>query len=197
MDDFWLDNYTHPEYYKMDHKEKSLYNSGLIEVALYYYYNRKSGKVIRRPLSSPDITLNIRQVAYILFWLIHNSGRIAYSLTHLFLLIRSFISGLRYAVSIYIDAVSEVLELFSTKPVDKGKIKGLVRTTSVFMLMLTLLFFLYRPVFYLVLFIGLLALPLKYKDDLGIIALTAVIALILLTFTLFAINFVFTHVIKI
>ena len=197
MDDFWLDNYVNPEYYKMSSKEKSLYDSGLIELALYYYYNRKSGKVVKKPLSSPGITLNVMQVAYVLLWLIQNSVRIAYFLARLFSLIHSFARGLRYAVSIYIDIVSETLELFSTKPVDKERIKGFVRTTSAFMLMLTLLFFLYRPIFYLLLFIGLLALPLKYKDDLGTIAFIGVLALIFLSFTLFAINFVFTHVIKI
>ena len=103
---------------------------------------------------------------------------------------------MRYAVSTYIDVITEVLEQISPRPVDKDEIRGFVRAITIYVLMLALTFFLYRPAFYPALFLGLFALPLKFRG-LGLLALAAVVVIILLAFALFGLNFLISHFVKV
>lgn len=195
MDDFWLDNYIHKEYNRMNSKEKSLYDSGLIELAL-YYYDRKSSRAPLKLLALPSTLSNLRQAVPLILQLVQDFLQIAHSLRYLLLLLRSFIGGARYAISTYIDVITEVLEQISPKPVDIDEIRGFVRAITIYVLMLTLAFFLYRPAFYPALFLGLFALPLKFRD-LGLLALAAVVVIILLAFALFGLNFLISHFVKV
>ena len=184
------------EYFNTGSDETLPYDYDLTELDLYHSHDRKSGRAPLKLWALSSTLSNLRQAVPLILQLVQDFRQIVQSLRDLPLLLRSFVGGARDAVSTYIDVITEVLEQISPKPVDKDEIRGFVRAITIYALMLALTFFLYRPAFYPALFLGLFALPLKFRD-LGLLALAAVVVIILFAFALFGLNFLISHFVKV
>ena len=184
------------EYFSTGSDETPPYNYDLTELDLYHYHNRKSSRASPKLRALPTTLSNLGQVSPLILQLVQDFRQIAQPIRYSALLLRSFVSGVRYAISIYVGIITEVLKQFSSTPVDEDELRGFVRAVTIYMIGLTLTFFLYRAAFYPALFLGLFVLPMKFRD-LGVVSLTAVIALIFLAYALFTLNSLVSHFVKV